>query len=229
MQAKKFKDYFMTSQFILFFKKILTFIKTALIIIFGRVLLRLLLMTCRVKIVGLDDFIETASNNRCMIMLWHNRLAIVPQILSRYTSKFSFAAVISASRDGKLLEAIVKSYKRGFTIRVGHLKRYQALKELIRTIEERKHIVIITPDGPRGPVYEMKPGIAIAALETGAQVIALDWRAKRMWELKTWDKLRFPKPFTEITVTFKKCPDIAQVPGQSLEDALATLKESLNV
>lgn len=218
----------MINRFSLFFKKAFTFIKTLLIILFGRVFLRLLLMTCRVKIVGLEDFIETAKNNRCIIMLWHNRLAIVPQILSCYTSKLTFAGVISASRDGKLLEAIVNSYKRGFTIRVGHLKRYQALKEVIRTIEEKKHIVIITPDGPRGPVYEMKPGIAIAALETGAQVIALDWKAKRMWELKTWDKLRFPKPFTEITITFKKCPDISKMPEQPLEHSLAILKQSLS-
>jgi lysophospholipid acyltransferase (LPLAT)-like uncharacterized protein len=189
--------------------------------------IHLLASTCRIRLIGLEQFCNVAASEKCILMLWHNRLALVPIILSRYTSRLRFAALVSGSRDGDILTTIVKSYKRGSTIRVRHQARYQALREIIRHVEEQKQIVIITPDGPRGPKYEIKPGIVLAALETKACIVSLNWEAKRYWELKTWDRLRLPKPFTTIQVTFT-APILLDKPSKlSLEESIAILKENL--
>jgi lysophospholipid acyltransferase (LPLAT)-like uncharacterized protein len=189
--------------------------------------MHLLASTCRFRLIGLEQFCKVAASEKCILMLWHNRLALVPIILFRYTSRTRFAALVSGSRDGDILTAIVNSYKRGTTIRVPHQTRYQALGEIIRHVEEQKHIVIITPDGPRGPQYEIKPGIVLAALETHASVVSLNWEAKRYWELKTWDRLRLPKPFTTIQVTFSAPIRLDKPTPVSLEQGKAILKESL--
>jgi lysophospholipid acyltransferase (LPLAT)-like uncharacterized protein len=193
----------------------------------GKFTLSLLFKTCRLKVEGLEDFKKVAENKRCILMLWHNRLAIIPCILDDLTPNISYAAMVSASRDGKLLKAIVDSYKNGRTIRVGHQARYKALRELIRHVEERQHIVVITPDGPRGPCYEIKSGIAVAAIETQATIVALNWEAKRFWQFSTWDRLRFPKPFTTITASFTIIPAFTQSPPLTLEDAKKIIKETL--
>ena len=187
----------------------------------------LLLKTCRIKIKGLDLFSSLASKEKCLLMLWHNRLAPALFILSRYTKNIEYAAVVSASRDGDVLSNIIHSYKNGNTIRVPHLGRYQALQAIINRLKEGKQVVVITPDGPRGPRYEVKPGIAIAALETEAYIFTLNWEAKKYWELNSWDKFRIPKPFTTLHVTIGQPVHFNQTPKFSLKEAQAFLKANL--
>ena len=191
-------------------------------------LIKSLIRTCRIHIDGMDEFTRLTENERCILMLWHNRLAIVPFVLSRYTPDILYAALVSASRDGDILSSIILSCKNGRTIRVPHQGRYQALREIVRHVEERKQIVIITPDGPRGPRYELKPGVAVAALETKAHLVAFDWEADHYWELKTWDGLRLPKPFTTIRVKFQPAIRFDDQPETSLEEAKEILKTRLH-
>jgi lysophospholipid acyltransferase (LPLAT)-like uncharacterized protein len=166
----------------------------------GKLFIGLIFRTCKVHLVGLDTYIETAQQKKCILMLWHNRLTIVAEILTRYTP-LSYTALISNSRDGEPLALLAQSYKAR-TLRVPHNARYSALRKLVQHIKTQDDVVIITPDGPRGPAYQAKPGIFIAAKEADAEIIQLDWEASRFWELNTWDKMRIPKPFASIKVTF---------------------------
>lgn len=200
-----------------------------LLIWIGKPLLHCLAATCKWKISGLEEFREIAKNEKCMLMLWHNRLAFTPLILYRFAPDFIYGAFVSKSRDGELISAVVESYKAGRTIRVSHQGRHNALRELMRHIEERKEIVIITPDGPRGPRYELKSGIAMAALETGAHVVPLTWTASSYWELPTWDRLRIPKPFSTIEVEFKNSVTFASTPEVGMEEACKVLTHALGV
>lgn len=160
-------------------------------------LMRAILLTCRIELHGLEQFTKTASKGKCILMLWHNRIAIVPDILTRFT-KFLYAAVISNSRDGEFLAILVNSYKVGKIIRVSHDSRHEALHQLINHLKNSQEIVVITPDGPKGPRYGMKPGLAVAAKKANASVVPLSWTASKYWQLKTWDKLMIPKPFSTI-------------------------------
>lgn len=176
---------------------------------------------------GAEEFMAVASSERCMMMLWHNRLALVPFILSQFTENIKFAAMVSASRDGEILTFVARAYENGDTIRVPHHSRYQALQQIIRYLEDRKGVIVITPDGPRGPCYELKPGIAIAALSTQAHVIPLDWEAEKSWRLKTWDRMRFPKPFTTVKVKFLPSLSFRDMPQITLQEARELLAKIL--
>lgn len=193
----------------------------------GKWLMTLLIRTCRIHVEGLENFVKIAEREKCILILWHNRLAIIPFVLTEYTPQMIYAALVSASRDGEILSSVIHSYKQGRTIKVPHLGRYQALQEVIRHVEERKQVVIITPDGPRGPRYEMKPGAAVAALETQAYVITMDWKAARFWEFKSWDRFRVPKPFTTIHFRFLPAIRFENPSETSLEDAKAKLTQNM--
>lgn len=162
---------------------------------------------------------------KCILMLWHNRLVLAPFALYKFAGEFIYAAVISKSRDGELLDAVMRSYKHGRTIRVAHSARHKALLEVIRHLQDTRDVVIITPDGPKGPCYQMKPGTALAAIETGAAVIPMTWEASSYWKLNTWDGLRIPKPFSKIKVVFG---EPIQFPADTpLEAATAALQKTL--
>lgn len=165
-------------------------------------LIRLLLFTCRIRIIGLESFLKVAEKQPCALMLWHDRLALIGPLGWRYASHLSYAAFVSASRDGQLVTEICESYPHCRTISVSHDKRHHALRELINQLTTRHEVLLITPDGPRGPRHQVKPGIALAAKRAEAPVIPVSWSASRFWQLKTWDKMIFPKPFSKIVLHF---------------------------
>jgi len=191
----------------------------------GKFIVKVILKTCKWEVSGLDSFCETASKNRSILMLWHNRLAITPFILNDYAKQFKYVAFVSNSRDGELINTLVNTYRVGRTIKVPHDSRHEALRSLIRTIQNSEEIAVITPDGPRGPKYEIKPGIALAATLTQASVIPFTWKASHYWELKTWDKLRLPKPFSKIHVSFENALQFAK--KRPLEEVQQELERAL--
>lgn len=168
----------------------------------AKMIMRLLLKTCRIKIHGLEAFKQTAATSPCILMLWHRHLLVIPEILNSYAGQFVYTAFISKSRDGDPLALLAQSYQNGRALRVPHNGRHLALNQLIESVVGRKEIAIITPDGPRGPNGIVKPGIVFAARETGARIVPFSWKANTYWQLKTWDQMKIPKPFTTLEVTF---------------------------
>lgn len=198
----------------------------------AKYLLRLILMTCNIEVRGLETFKKTISCQKSILMLWHNRLSIVSEILFKLDPHTVFAAFISKSRDGDPLAVLANSYKTGKAIRVPHDRKHQALKTVIDTLKNKNEVIIMTPDGPRGPRYEVKPGIAMAAIETEATVIPFTWVSSKFWQLKSWDRLIFPKPFSTLIVTFgdplELCKNSLKENQEMLKTELLNIEEEVN-
>lgn len=129
---------------------------------------------------------------------WHNRL---PATLAsndefartRWPDKGK-AAMISASRDGGFLANVTERFGiqpiRGSTSRRGP----QALLEAT-TWMERDYSIVITPDGPRGPVYQIQDGIIHLAQVTGRPIIPISSFTRWKICLRSWDRFQIPLPF----------------------------------
>jgi lysophospholipid acyltransferase (LPLAT)-like uncharacterized protein len=183
-----------------------------------RMVIRLLVWSCRFEVTGGENIL---SSGRAIVMLWHSGLVLIGPGILKAAPKQTFCAFISNSKDGDIMAAYTTSYGIGRCIRVPHDAKNAALKSLIDRLKYTKDIAIITPDGPRGPACKIKPGIAIAAKETGAKVIPFSWEANKYWELGTWDKMRIPKPFSKIRAAFGE--PIALSKESSLEEDLLLL------
>lgn len=192
-----------------------------------KVVMRLLIATCKVEVKGLEKFVRVAQKERCMLTLWHNRLAIMPEILKKHASQFVFCAFVSKSRDGELLARLANSYTMGRTLRVSQNARLKALKDLIRQIKKGEEIMVVTPDGPRGPRYQVKAGAIIAAKEAEALIIPVSWSSSRFFQLKSWDKLMFPKPFSRIIIAFGDPLNIDKNSSNVRTDQTTLLTQSL--
>jgi len=131
--------------------------------------------------------------------LWHNRLLLFPFVLRRFLFNRHGAALISASRDGELLTAAIKRFDydvvRGSSSRLGARAILQ-LSEMIAS----GHDVVITPDGPRGPAYELGPGIIFLAQKSGAAVLPVNMEYSSCWRIKSWDRFIIPRPFSKVRV-----------------------------
>lgn len=133
--------------------------------------------------------------------LWHNRLAISMLVHRRHPRKL--AALVSASRDGALLAAVLGKFGveqvRGSSSRRGP----QALLEL-RSRGEMGYDLAVTPDGPRGPRYIVQRGVISLAQVTGLPIIAVTCNTKRKVSLKSWDRFQIPLPFSRCELILNK-------------------------
>lgn len=174
------------------------YIKPRLVAYGGRFFLKILTWTCRIEVDGLEEFQKHGGNGNCILLLWHNRLMLVAPIFNKHCAKFTYTAFISQSRDGEPLALFTESYKNGRCIRVRHNAKHEALREMIQRLKQSPDILLVTPDGPKGPRYKVKEGVTLAAQETGALVFPFSWSADSFWQLSSWDKMLIPKPFSKI-------------------------------
>ena len=62
--------------------------------------------------------------------------------------------------------------------------------------------VLITPDGPRGPVYRLGGGIIFLAQKTGVPIIPVNFEYSSYWRAHNWDRFIIPKPFSRVRAIF---------------------------
>jgi hypothetical protein len=109
------------------------------------------------------------------------------------------AALISASRDGELLADAIKRF--GFDVVRGSSSRLGASAILqLEGVLASGRDVVITPDGPRGPAYELGPGIVFLAQKSGAAVVPINMEYSSCWRIKSWDRFIVPRPFARVRV-----------------------------
>jgi hypothetical protein len=200
--------------------------RNKLIAYLAKYLMKATLATCRISLSGREHIQQAKEEGPLILMLWHNRLAPLAEILLPLSKRYAFSAFISKSRDGDILSHFVLSYKNGQVIRVPHNAKDAALKALIDTLKQPDGpIALITPDGPRGPAYQLKPGVLFAAKEAKATLIPFTWTSSSYFELKTWDRFRFPLPFTTLHAHFG--PPLKVTEQTTLEDLKKALEDPL--
>jgi lysophospholipid acyltransferase (LPLAT)-like uncharacterized protein len=179
------------------------------LVAFGYHLLQLWMRTLRFQLDDRAGIVTKPLNERVIGALWHNRVLLLPHIAGLYAPQRRAVALISASRDGDILTDLVRRYDvevaRGSTSRKGA----SAMLQLADKIRDGFD-VIITPDGPRGPVYEIGGGIIFLAQKSGAPVVLIHMEYSDCWRLNSWDRFILPKPFSSVRVIFGGLHEVAQ-------------------
>lgn len=173
------------------------------------------------------DALMDSPPESAVVILWHNRLFVSPEFYRRYFKDRELVVLISASGDGAWLSAFMQ--RLGIrAVRGSHYKRgARALRELIQE-SRAKRVVGVTPDGSRGPIYEMKTGAVAVALKTGAPVVLLSFNFSRAWRLRSWDRFYLPLPFSRISVQAEQVEMDEALRGMDLRDAANELKQRLD-
>ena len=134
-----------------------------------------------------------------IVAYWHNGLIAMPEMRLRLPQIKKLGVLISASKDGAYAEHATSFYKmraiRGSSSRRG----VAALVGMMKSAQQGFSIAI-PPDGPKGPVYKVKKGILHLCGTMGLPIVPVCVEISSAWRLKTWDKLKIPKPFSTITI-----------------------------
>ena len=169
------------------------------LIAIGFWLLRIWERTLRYEVDDRAGLLAKQASESGIGAVWHNRLLMMPLVLKRFFPQRQGAALISASRDGGWIAALVQ--RIGFDVVRGSSSRQGAIAMLQLTdVLAGGRDVVITPDGPRGPVYVLGPGIVLLAQKSGAPVLPLHLEYSSCWRVKSWDRFILPRPFSKVRV-----------------------------
>ncbi|TAL05404.1 MAG: DUF374 domain-containing protein [Verrucomicrobia bacterium] len=146
------------------------------------------------------------TREQTIFCVWHNRLALCMKAYfndacprGRHTA--GLAALISASKDGAFLAAVLEQFGvqpvRGSSSRRGA----QALRELT-SWARKNHDIAITPDGPRGPCYVAQDGVLALAQITGLRIVPVSYSLNWKIRLKSWDRFLVPLPFARCEMIY---------------------------
>lgn len=178
----------------------------------------------RYRVVGREQLTKYHGKSGFIINAWHGQ-----QLIGFYFFRCCGYYILSSmSRDGDFSSTIMRKF--GWNIIRGSSSKgaVRSLIELLRVLRQGAGLVM-TPDGPRGPLYHIEPGGLYLAQKTGAPIIPMAMIYDRKWISKrSWDQFVIPKPFARcvaylgdpLFIKDKLSDEELEVEKKRLQDAI---------
>jgi len=186
------------------------------------ILIWCIFLTCRVK------FTPTKLPEKpCIVVFWHGRLAMMSFAYRRwwlrdFGSKRRAKVIISDHKDGEIITRVISHFGigaiRGSSFKGGARALMGAIKEIKNGTD-----VIITPDGPRGPLHSVADGAVILAQRLNLDIYALNYEASSFWKFRSWDEMVLPKPFSRINYSLSAPLSLAGLDLDAGKEAIRQL------
>ncbi|MFT5080669.1 MAG: lysophospholipid acyltransferase (LPLAT)-like uncharacterized protein [Bacteroidia bacterium] len=162
-------------------------------------ILRRLSASWDVEVIDQANFDEVLAAKGCLWTLWHGRMiAGLP-----HHDGYPFKVLVSPSKDGDLMDTLLPKFGmsviRGSSSRTGA----RALREMLRSLRGGG-IIVVTPDGPRGPRHSGSAGVVWLARATGYPILPCGFVAEPAWRVNSWDAFTIPKWGAKLAVVYEK-------------------------
>ncbi len=179
---------------------------------FGVGLFRLWARTLRFRVEDPANILAASRDQAFILAVWHNRLLLLPPVFSLCFPHRHNVGLISASSDGDVVSILVERFGHGTVRGSTSRKGVIALRQLVDALAAGTN-VLITPDGPRGPLYEVGQGVIFLAQKSGAAVVPMHMEYSSTWRLKSWDRFFVPRPFSKVRIIFGAPQHVGRTTG----------------
>lgn len=205
-----------------FFKKKIKFFKNRILPIIGEWIilgiLWLIYLTCR----------KSFNTNKlppypCELLFWHNRLAMLCFSYEKYYKGRNGKVITSLHWCGEITTRIISHFGISAIRGSSYKKAMTTLRNCLKAVDDGFDI-ILTPDGPKGPLHSISDGAVVIAQKKDLEIYVMTYEASRFWEFKTWDRMRLPKPFSEIRFALSKG---FKVNGLNINQAKEKIRQEL--
>jgi lysophospholipid acyltransferase (LPLAT)-like uncharacterized protein len=206
-------------------------VKASLVLLppLGALVIRALGATWRFRVRGEEHLSAAHARGPVVHAFWHGRMLPLA-----YLHRGEGARVLASEHhDGELMGRTIRhlglGYVRGSSTR-GGTKAILALADAVRA----GYDVALTVDGPRGPRFEVKPGVVDVSKLTGGAIVPVAVGSRRHRTFASWDAFELPAPFTRIVVEYGPAirvpPDadrtLLEEKRRQVEESLRRLTES---
>lgn len=155
---------------------------------------KLLLKTQHVETVFHPQFNE---NDNGIFGFWHDKQLAPLLLFAKYANR-KRVALVSPSYDGQIIATWLR--RLGYSVVKGSSNK-SPRTSLVKLIDAAQNgfCVGIAADGPRGPRYQAKSGLAFIAHKSDLPIVPVGVAYSKKWiAQKAWDKFQFPLPFSKI-------------------------------
>lgn len=167
-----------------------------------------------------------ATKSSFAIGHWHGDELGILHLLKPY----HVACIVSTSKDGDIMNKAIRllggETVRGSSTRGGT----QALKGIL-SLKSKGWRPSVAVDGPKGPIYKVKPGVLQISRLTNLPIVPISFHSSRHFIFKkSWNQSKLPLPFARVTVYWgepmpalsrdedPKNPELAQLLEQRIND-----------
>ena len=183
-------------------------------------LINLIGKTVRYEIEGWENFEAIEQAGRLPIYtFWHNRIFLGTYFFRRR----GIVVITSQSFDGEYIARFIQRFGygavRGSSTRGG----VAALVEMIRLMRAGLPMGF-SIDGPKGPKYVAKIGACLLAKKTGNPMMPFVVEPEKFWQVKSWDNLQIPKPFSRARLLIA---EPIYVPKDADDEAMESKRQEL--
>lgn len=155
-------------------------------------LIRVIGATVRFEVKGWEHHTGTEPVVYCF---WHNRIPIA----TWFWRHRGIVVMSSQSFDSEYIARFIQRFGYGAAKGSSTRGARGGLIQMIRAVRAGRSAAF-TVDGPRGPIYEAKPGALLLAEKAGAAILPFSISLDRCWRLPSWDRIEIPKPFARAVV-----------------------------
>ncbi len=187
-------------------------------------LMRLTWATARVTVIGRERARPVLERPEPFVLaFWHCQLFLMQYALAGRP----VTALISRHGDGELIARTMARFghaaARGSSTRGGAI----ALREALR-IARSGGALAVTPDGPRGPAREVKPGVIELARAAGIPILPCALASRPCLRLRSWDRFEVPAPFGRVAIAYGETVSVARgASDRERADAAVALQSTL--
>lgn len=181
------------------------------------IFLEVIWRTARRRVIGAERLEALLREHGAVVpVFWHQHLLICARFLTdRRVVGLKPGFMISPSVDGEAPSMLARLYGAHVVRGSGSYTGVRAVRGVHQAIAKELISPAITPDGPRGPRFKMKPGAIFTARISRKPVVPIAYAAKPARVLKTWDKFVIPFPFAKIRIAIGE----PYFPERRLDDA----------
>jgi hypothetical protein len=192
------------------------------------------LVTIRWRFEG-RDVVDAAAVSPAGVIgfTWHGRLAVA-SLLVKLLKQKPRRVLISQSPDGELVAKVVGWLGvpaiRGSSTLDGRRNRrsIEAFRDAVRFIDSGG-VMMVTPDGPRGPAQQMPHGPIVLARTRETPVIVAGFAVRPAITLRSWDRTQIPLPFARGGAVFAEPVRLMRDAGpEAVEATRVAWQASLN-
>jgi len=135
--------------------------------------------------------------------------------------------LVSPSDDGSLVTELIERFAFKVIRGSSNKSPARALRSMLEALKGGATMVI-TPDGPRGPMHSVNPGPAWMARKLGCPILPCGFVADRAWRLRSWDRFTIPKYGSRVRLVYGEpiwvAPDADET---GLEEATQLMRERM--
>jgi lysophospholipid acyltransferase (LPLAT)-like uncharacterized protein len=154
---------------------------------------------------GKSNLTLAQQNDRPLIFaFWHGQIPLFIMYGHRFMEPSRFTLVIVGDERNDILGRLasrIGAKPYGVDMQGNPVAAGRAVLRVLKALKQGHHSML-APDGPDGPAYVPKDGIAFLAQKAEANIIPVGLWTRQAYQLKRWDHYMVPLPFAHIHMTF---------------------------